>query len=135
MKYFLLIIFGAIGGVLGGMGMGGGTLLIPLLTIFSKLSQYESQAINLIAFLPMSLIALIVHAKNHLVDFKISISIAISGVASAVLSAIVTNKINSKGLSFWFGVFLIVVGVFQIVSIWIFKNHPDSIKKYVKKID
>ena len=135
MKYFLLIIFGAIGGVLGGMGMGGGTLLIPLLTIFSKLSQYEAQAINLIAFLPMSLIALIVHAKNHLVDFKISISIAISGVASAVLSAIVTNKINSKGLSFWFGVFLIVVGVFQIVSIWIFKNHPDSIKKYVKKID
>ena len=135
MKYFLLIIFGAIGGVLGGMGMGGGTLLIPLLTIFSKLSQYEAQAINLIAFLPMSLIALIVHAKNHLVDFKISISIAISGVASAVLSAIVTNKINSKGLSFWFGVFLIIVGVFQIVSIWIFKNHPDSIKKYVKKID
>ena len=29
----LFIVFGIIGGLLGGMGMGGGTLLIPLLTL------------------------------------------------------------------------------------------------------
>ena len=29
-----LLIIGALGGVLGGMGMGGGTLTIPILTIF-----------------------------------------------------------------------------------------------------
>ena len=28
------IVFGILAGVLGGMGMGGGTILIPLLTIF-----------------------------------------------------------------------------------------------------
>ena len=33
MEIVLLIVFGLIGGLLGGMGMGGGTLLIPLLTI------------------------------------------------------------------------------------------------------
>ena len=70
---FTVIIFsliGIIGGVLGGMGMGGGTLLIPLLTIFLNLPQKEAQAINLIAFLPMSIIALILHYKNKLLKFK-----------------------------------------------------------------
>ena len=133
MKYFLLILFGMVGGVLGGMGMGGGTLLIPLLTIFSKLSQYEAQAINLIAFLPMSLITLIIHAKNHLVNFKISLPVAISGTVCAVFSALMSNKIDAKNLSIWFGVFLILVGVFQIASIWIFKNHSKFVKDVNRK--
>ena len=33
MNYIWFAIVGVVGGVLGGMGMGGGTLLIPLLTI------------------------------------------------------------------------------------------------------
>ncbi|MBE7090170.1 MAG: sulfite exporter TauE/SafE family protein, partial [Clostridiales bacterium] len=33
MQFVLYVIAGVLGGVLGGMGMGGGTLLIPLLGI------------------------------------------------------------------------------------------------------
>lgn len=53
----LLIVFGFLGGILGGMGMGGGTLLIPLLS-FLDIPQRTIQAINLIGFLPMSAVAL-----------------------------------------------------------------------------
>lgn len=35
LKIILLIASGVASGVLGGMGMGGGTVLIPVLTIFS----------------------------------------------------------------------------------------------------
>ena len=76
MYIFLLILFGVIGGVLGGMGMGGGTLLIPLLTLGLNLTQQNAQAINLMAFLPMSIFALIIHFKNKLVRYKFSIPIA-----------------------------------------------------------
>ena len=41
--WWQFLIFGALGGVLGGMGMGGGTLLIPLLTLFTKTEQKEAQ--------------------------------------------------------------------------------------------
>ena len=66
----LYIIFGIIGGLLGGMGMGGGTLLIPLLTIGLSVPQQTAQFINLVAFIPMSALALIVHIRNGYVVKK-----------------------------------------------------------------
>ena len=64
--WYLYLIFGILSGVIGGMGMGGGTLLIPLLTIFCGISQIVAQMYNLLAFLPMSIIAIFIHYKNKL---------------------------------------------------------------------
>lgn len=55
LNIFLFILFGLFSGILGGLGMGGGTLLIPLLTIFMGLDQKLSQGINLLSFLIMSI--------------------------------------------------------------------------------
>ena len=68
MKIFLYVISGVAGGVIGGMGMGGGTLLIPLLTVLCGLSQHYAQSVNLIVFVPMSIVAIIIHAKNGLIN-------------------------------------------------------------------
>ena len=48
------IVGGLIGGLVGGMGMGGGTLLIPILTLLAGFKQLEAQGINLISFIPIS---------------------------------------------------------------------------------
>lgn len=119
MFYFWLVLIGIFGGIIGGMGMGGGTLLIPLLTIALKISQQNAQAINLLAFLPMSIVAIIVHSKNKLIKFKLSIPIIITGIISSVVGALIATKIDSSKLSIWFGIFLIIVGVFQIISMFI----------------
>lgn len=134
MQVILLILFGVIGGLLGGMGMGGGTLLIPLLTIGLNLTQQGSQAINLIAFLPMSIVALIIHFKNKLVDVKIALPIAISGILSSIAGAILANSINSISLRVWFGVFLVVIGIFQLYSLWFIKLKKDYDISKNKKI-
>jgi len=64
---FLCILFGILGGILGGMGMGGGTILIPLLSLLG-LSSALAGGINLISFIPMAIISLIFHVKNKLVE-------------------------------------------------------------------
>ena len=117
MFYFWLVLIGLLGGLLGGMGMGGGTLLIPLLTLGLKISQQNAQAINLIAFLPMSIFALIVHTKNKLIKFNVAFPIMITGVISSVISALLASKIDNSKLSFWFGIFLIITGICQIVTL------------------
>ena len=129
MEVLLLILFGIIGGILGGMGMGGGTLLIPLLTIGLNFTQQNSQAINLLAFLPMSIVALIIHYKNKLVRTKLAIPIAISGVISSIVGSLLANSINSISLKIWFGVFLIIIGILEIYALWFVDNKKNINRK------
>ena len=129
MEVLLLILFGIIGGILGGMGMGGCTLLIPLLTIGLNFTQQNSQAINLLAFLPMSIVALIIHYKNKLVRTKLAIPIAISGVISSIVGSLLANSINSISLKIWFGVFLIIIGILEIYSLWFVDNKKNINRK------
>lgn len=114
-KIVIFIIIGVAGGVIGGMGMGGGTLLIPLLTLFTGTDQHLAQAVNLIAFIPMSLVALVIHMKNKLVEFKHVLITAIPAVAASVAAALISKRVEGAALSVYFGIFLMALGVYQLV--------------------
>ena len=60
----LEILIGAFSGIFSGIGMGGGTILIFLLTTFGKMEQHIAQATNLIYFVPTAISAIIVNFKN-----------------------------------------------------------------------
>lgn len=133
MEVLWLILIGICGGLLGGMGMGGGTLLIPLLTIFLGIEQNIAQGINLLAFLPMSIFALVIHFKNKLVNVKISWPIILLGLLSAIGGSFLANIIDPKNLKIYFGIFLILLGVFQFISIF-FKNTNKKQQNKLSKI-
>ncbi len=113
MTIFLYIIFGILAGVFGGLGMGGGTLLIPLLTIFLGLDQKLCQGINLIAFLVMALISLVIHYKNGYLETKNIYIIILSGLVFSGMGALLANYLPSEVLRMAFGVFLCVLSVFE----------------------
>lgn len=100
--------------------MGGGTLLIPLLTIFLSVSQLMSQGINLLAFLPMSLVAIIIHIKNKMIKFKGVWIVALSGVIFSIGASFFASKVEDKILGKCFGIFLIVLAFCEIIKL--FKN-------------
>lgn len=129
MQILIFIIIGIIGGIIGGMGMGGGTLLIPLLTLFADIPQHIAQSINLIAFIPMSVAALIVHAKNKLLDCKYLLWVALPAVAASVPAALLVKKVGGRQLSRYFGIFLVVLGLYQLVSLIISKVNSYKKKK------
>ena len=132
MDTFLFILAGIAGGILAGMGMGGGTLLIPILTIFLSVSQHFSQAINLISFIPMAIVALIIHFKHKLIVFKTGLPILITGIIGAIIGAIIANNTKSEVLRVAFGIFLIIVGLYGLVCAIRFKNNK---KVSAKKIN
>lgn len=110
----LLIIIGALAGVLGGMGMGGGTILIPLLTWLLGFKQKTAQLINLISFIVMAIFALIVHFKNKLVDVKVALFCVMGGVVTSLIFAIFVKQIDEKILKILFATFLVLLGLFQL---------------------
>ena len=62
------VLIGIISGTISGTGMGGGTILIFLLTVLCRLEQHIAQATNLIFFIPTSIVAIIVNIKNKNID-------------------------------------------------------------------
>ena len=116
MEFLWYALAGVSGGLLGGMGMGGGTLLIPILSLFFNLGQHTVQAVNLISFIPMAVIALIIHVKNGLVDFKGVLPIIITGVIFCIIGCFVARNINGSVLRRIFGGFLILLSVIQVVT-------------------
>ena len=117
------ILIGIARGVLGGMGMGGGTLTIPLLTMLGGLKQHIAQAINLASFIPMAVIALILHFKNKLVKTQGVLFIIIPALVFSVISSLIIKNIDSDLLSRLFGGFLALLGVWILIeNIFINKN-------------
>ncbi len=116
MEYIWYAVAGVLGGVLGGMGMGGGTLLIPLLSIFYGVSQHTAQAVNLISFIPMAVVALIIHIKNKMVDFSKVIWIIIPGVISCIAGCFIAKELTGDLLARCFGGFLILLAIYQFVT-------------------
>ena len=117
MSWLWFCLAGIAGGLLGGMGMGGGTVLIPLLAIGLGVSQHLAQAVNLISFVPMAIAALFIHAKNGLIKTAGLWIIILSGLFSCVVGCFIARGINADVLRRIFGGFLTVLSVFQICSV------------------
>ena len=119
------IIIGLISGIVSGTGMGGGTVLILLLTALIGIEQHIAQATNLIFFIPTTIVATIANLKNKLIDKKLAITISIFGVIGATLGAIASSQMNIRALRKYFGIFLVIVAIYEIYSF---------IRKYIFKI-
>ncbi|MDR1939842.1 MAG: sulfite exporter TauE/SafE family protein [Clostridiales bacterium] len=110
MTQIFYILIGIAGGVLGGMGMGGGTLLIPMLTLFMHTEQHAAQGVNLVAFVPMSIIALIIHIKNKLIEKRVILPLLLSAAVMTAVGALVSLKTDTARLKIYFGIFLTLLG-------------------------
>lgn len=111
------VLIGIISGIVSGTGMGGGTILIFLLSFILGIEQHTAQATNLIFFIPTSIVAIIVNLKNKNIDIKKAIIISIFGVLGAIIGANIAIYMDVKMLKKGFGIFLIVVTINEIYSI------------------
>lgn len=123
------ILIGLVAGTVSGTGMGGGTVLILLLTALNGVEQHIAQATNLVFFIPTSIAAIITNWKYKLIDKKLAITISIFGVIGAALGAIVSSKTNVENLKKYFGIFLALIVIWEIYSYfkqYIFKEKREN---------
>ena len=111
------VLIGIVSGIVSGTGMGGGTILIFLLSFVLGIEQHTAQATNLIFFIPTSIVAIIVNFKNKNIDTKQAIIISIFGVLGAIIGANIAIYMDVKMLKKGFGIFLIFVTINEIYSI------------------
>lgn len=112
------IFIGAISGMITAIGMGGGTVLILLLTMFLSIQQHIAQATNLIFFIPTAITAIIVNLKEKNIELKTGVNIIIFGIIGAIIGSILANKIEVRNLRKFFGIFLLCIAMHEIYNFY-----------------
>jgi uncharacterized membrane protein YfcA len=109
-----IAIISAAFGFIGGMGLGGGIVLIPALTMLFGYDQHSAQAATLLVFLPMSVAAIVVHWKAKRIKYKQAGLAALIGSAGAFLGAWIAAQTGDDLLRILFGYFLLFLGGLRI---------------------
>ena len=127
------VLIGMISGVITAIGLGGGTVLILLLTLGLEVTQRVAQATNLLFFVPTAVTAIILNLREKNIELKIGINLIFFGVIGAILGSILANGINVGNLRKLFGFFLLCIAVHEIYSFYKLyikeKNKNNKIDK------
>ena len=107
-------LVGFCAGIISGMGIGGGTILIPALLFLTDITQQQAQGVNLIYFIPTAITALITHQKKGNLDWKTAKPLAVLGLAGAAAGAFLAVSLESELLRKIFGGFLFLMGLSEI---------------------
>jgi hypothetical protein len=109
----LEILLGFIAGMISGMGMGGGTVLIPGLVLFAGIEQKIAQGINLLYFMPSAIAALILHIKNKHIRKEFLVFLIGGGLLGACIGSWLAVKFSNNLLRKIFAVFLTIMGIYE----------------------
>ena len=104
------VAIGLIGGVIAGLlGVGGGALFVPALTIGLGLSQLDAEATSLLAIIPVALVGAVRQRSHGNVDLRTGVVLGLVAVAGALAGVVIANAVPERALEIGFGVFLLFV--------------------------
>ncbi len=105
-------LIGAVGGAASGLlGIGGGVVMVPLLTSLLKLDQKVAHGTSLAIVVFTAIAAAIVYLLSGPVDLKLAALLALGAVFGAQLGALATKRITSLALKRAFGAMLVLVAL------------------------
>lgn len=111
MGWLLRAICGFVTGILSAWGIGGGTLLLLLMTLFFGVDQRTAQGINLLYFLPTAGVSLLAHRKNGYLDRAALRAAVPVGTLCALAAAWLATALDTALLRRPFGLFLLYAGL------------------------
>ena len=110
--YAVLAAFGLGTGVAAGLlGVGGGTLMVPFLTLAIGMSQHEAEATSLLVVLPTAIVGSLVLRRRGVGDLWLALRFGTLGAAGGVVGALLALALPGHVLKIVFACFLLLVSV------------------------
>ena len=108
----ILVAGGFCAGFLSGtIGIGGGALFVPTMTVGAGLSQAVAQGTSLLAIVPTALVSTITHIRKGNVLLGPALWMGGGGVVGAVIGALVAVDVPGSVLARVWGAFLLLFAV------------------------
>ncbi len=116
-NYPLILIEGAVVGVLTGLvGAGGGFLIIPALVVLSKLPMKEAVGTSLVIIAAKSLIGFVGEASETQLNWQLLASVSAFAIIGIFIGTMLSKKIDGAKLKPAFGWFVLVMGIYIIIK-------------------
>ena len=114
----LFLLTGLTAGVASGLlGVGGGVLIVPALSLLAGFAQERAVGTSLAVLLPpVGLAAVLAYWKTGNVDWKAALLIALGLFIGAWAGALAAHKLGDHWLKLCFGVFLTGLGIWVVVA-------------------
>jgi uncharacterized membrane protein YfcA len=108
-------LIGLISGIFGGLvGLGGGTVMVPLISRILKLTQQSVHGTSLVAVVFAGLSGAAAYALNGAVDYRAALILAVSASLMSPVGARYCVKLPGWKLKRYFGFFLIIMSLLLI---------------------
>ena len=110
--YVALVAFGVVVGVASGLlGVGGGTLIVPFLTLAVGFAQHSAEATSLLVILPTAVAGSLALRRRGVGDLGLALRFGVVGAVGSVLGALLALALPASTLKLVFAVFVGVVGL------------------------
>jgi len=105
-------------GICGGLvGVGGGTLLVPLLVLLLGFEQHRAQGTSLIALVPPTgLLAFLAYYHAHEVNIKVGLLVIPGVFSGGLVGGMIATRLSAKEMRKTFAVLLFMLGAWQAAS-------------------
>lgn len=108
---------GLLGGLFGGLlGLGGGVIMIPLMTWLAKVSQHQAHGTSLVAIVFTAIVGSVAYYVHGGVDWRAALILAVSATITARFGARYAHSLPEKKLKRAFGIFLIFASAMLVVK-------------------
>ena len=117
MELIPVIGIGLITGFLSGLlGVGGGVVMVPLMTLILGTEQHLAQGISMLVIIPTSIAGIWQLHKKKLVDYRSAALFAAGSIFGAILSSNYVQYIPEADLKRIFGIFIIFTGARMLLG-------------------
>ena len=114
---------GLVAGFLSGtIGIGGGLVFVPFMTIGFRIAQPLAQGTSLAAVIPTAVVGGVTHLRRGNVRRDAAIWMGVGGVVGAAIGALVAVEVPGSILARLFGAFLL----FAAYRIFVTARPPES---------
>jgi uncharacterized protein len=114
----VFVLLGLAGGVFSGLiGIGGATIIIPVLVFALGFSEHRAQGTTLAMMIPpIGLLAAWAYYKEGFVDLRVAAIMAAGFFVGGLVGAKLATSLSNLALQKVFGVALLLIGLKMIVS-------------------
>lgn len=113
--FLLIILAGTITGVLAGLlGIGGGVILVPLLTTAFHIPIHHAIGVSLMTIIATSSMAAAYHLERDSIDIRWGIILASPAVVGAAAGGLLAGRFSQRALALLFASLMVVMSLVMV---------------------